>query len=257
MNKRGDYWSTTLLIMTIVMLGWMSYLALTNSSPIERATGMSSVLLFNFFDEVETDLIYCDKALEYSFSDSLNELLLNGGFFEIEDKKVGNYVLWKRDVDECYPTEDRIKKNLGLYLNKSIVEKLDNNNLSGDFEFKFEKEDGKLKILGEPTKKLNYSRDLDNIHIDYEVDPVLVLFLDYDLDEIMLKVLEVKEIVNSCGDNPTCWGNNADFDWTNDEKWFMFEVNIGKIKDVFGETDLVLKGAVYFGSSLGEKSLVC
>ncbi|MFH1840478.1 MAG: hypothetical protein ABH849_05000 [Nanoarchaeota archaeon] len=251
MNKKGDYWSVTLLVVTVIILGWTAWLALTNSSPIERATGLSSILLYNVFDEVEADLMYMDKSLEYGFSDSLNELLLNGGFFESKNKENG-YVLWKRDVNECYPTEDSIKRDLSLYLNRTID--LERINLSGDFEFTFEKEGNGLKVVGKSD--LIYVRDLENIHVDYEVDPVLTLYVDYDLDQIMLKVFEVKGVIDGCGDNADCWGS-SNFNWSNNGKLFMFEVDLGKVEDVFGEADLVLKGAVDFGSGLGKSSLIC
>ncbi|MBU3940922.1 MAG: hypothetical protein KKH88_03295 [Nanoarchaeota archaeon] len=253
MNKKGDYWSFTLLIVTIIVLGWTSWLVLTNSSPIERATGLSSILLYNVFDEVEADLMYMDKSLEYGFSDSLNELLLNGGFFESQNKENG-YVLWKRDVNECYPTEDSIKGALSSYLNKTIVEDLDKINLSGDFEFTFEKEGNWLKIVGESA--LVYVRDLENIHVDYEVNPTLTYIVDYDLDQVMLKVLEVKGVIDSCGDNVGCWGS-SNFNWSNNGKLFTFDVDLGKVENVFGETNLTLKGAVDFGSGLGKSSLIC
>ena len=254
MNKKGDYWSFTLLVVTVIILGWTSWLVLTNSSPMERTTGLSSILLYNIFDEVEADLMYHDKALEYGFSDSLNDLLLNGGFFESKNKENG-YVLWKRDINECYPTEDKIKEALGFYLNKTVAEKLSKINLTEEFEFKFEKEGNGLKVIGK-SKGLIYSRNLENIHVDYEVDPILILIVDYDLDQVMLRVLEVKGVIDGCRDNVVCW-QNANFVWSNNGKLFTFEVDLGRVEDVFGETDLVLKGAVDFESALGKKALVC
>jgi hypothetical protein len=245
MSKKGDYWSLALLLMTVFVLGWMSFLALTQSNFTGKVVGVDSVLLFDFFDEVETKLIFYDKALEYGFSDSLKLLLRNGGSFDLASEEE-DYLLWKRDVQECYPTEEKIKENLGLYLDNAIGE---------DFEFTFEKGE-KLIVIGTSVEEIEFSEQVSNLDIKYSFKPKLKLKVDYNLDQIMIKVFEVKGIIESCGDSESCW-EKANFDWEKSGTVYTFDVDMGKIEDVFGETDLVLKGAVDFGSSIGKPALVC
>ena len=268
-NKKGDFWSLTLIIGTLAVLGFLTVWVVGSSQEYEYAVGTNSILLFNLFDNVESDLFNYDKSLEYSFSPSLKELLEKGGFFDTTDKEINGYVLWKRDVQECYPNETRLQENLGLFLNKIIDEKLEKLNLSCNYlvqdilkidncyEFSFEKDSGKLIIIGKSKREKEYTRKLANATAKYFINPNLRLEVDYNFDNVLIKVLEVRDIVSLCNDDAVCWEQNANFNWQNDSKVFTFDLDIGKVEDVFGETELILKGAADFESSIGKPSLIC
>jgi len=255
-NKKG-FWTVSLLVMIILVLGCLTYFVLKDFDKLPKVSvGMNAIQLFDVYDEAENDLVYFDKSLEYSFSDSVNNLLENGGFFDINSKKQDNYVLWKQDLYECYPTKEKLYENLGLYLNKSVNSKLSKINYMFEYQFQISGDD-KMSVIGIPNGKLIYNQILTNASVNYSVEPRLNLKVNYNFNEVLNKVDGVKTIVDKCQENAACWQQNAGFSWKNNGKFFSFELDIGKIGDVFGEKNLVLKGAVDFESSIGKPSLVC
>ncbi len=130
-----------------------------------------------------------------------------------------------------------MERNFVDYLNLEVVKG------AYDLDVLFKQGGGMTVTLDSITP---YNISGSNYKISYLPSTGVVYESDYDFNLFLENIDEVKGIVSQCGSNNTCWDENAEFYWEEDNKVFKFKLISGKITDAFGEKEVILSAAVDF-----------
>lgn len=233
MNKKGILPVAT-LVFTLLCLSGFLYFGLEARDNQKEVVGASTIELMNLDFQAKSDAIYDEQIVKQKFSDNFVSLAENGGYYE-QDKTSDGYVYWKRDKTNCFPTVELLKYNLIKYINSS-------EKASYDFDLTFDK----TKIIINMVNNKEYSNENDNYKIKMKPKNKVTISYDYNMDSLMDNIWKVERIVNLCEDDRSCWVENANFVWKNDDKLYKVELTSDKIVDAFGEKEVILKAAIDF-----------
>ena len=242
MNKKGLF-TLYVLIYTILGIG-ISLMLFVNfqEHSSTKYLGDSQLNLIELYSEGESDLFYVTQLL--SEIEIVSSLFENGGFYNDPNKMNGEYVLWKKNSSDCYPTLNLLDREFSIVFNKKLL----NEGYSLDYSTKVINSLSFFEILFNSSKNLDYSivnKENEEIGI-YSLSPNFKILINYDLNNFFSFVEEVKSIVGLCQNDENCWESHATFEWENNGNLFMFESLPQLIQTVNGEKEVKIKAAVDF-----------
>lgn len=242
MNKKGLF-TLYVLIYTILGIG-ISLMLFVNfqEHSSTKYLGDSQLNLIELYSEGESDLFYVTQLL--SDIEIVSSLFENGGFYNDPNKMNGEYVLWKKNSSDCYPTLNLLDREFSIVFNKKLL----NEGYSLDYSTKVINSLSFFEILFNSSKNLDYSivnKENEEIGI-YSLSPNFKILINYDLNNFFSFVEEVKSIVGLCQNDENCWESHATFEWENNGNLFMFESLPQLIQTVNGEKEVKIKAAVDF-----------
>ncbi len=241
-NKKGLF-TLYVLIYTILGIG-ISLMLFVNfqEHSSTKYLGDSQLNLIELYSEGESDLFYVTQLL--SDIEIVSSLFENGGFYNDPNKMNGEYVLWKKNSSDCYPTLNLLDREFSIVFNKKLL----NEGYSLDYSTKVINSLSFFEILFNSSKNLDYSivnKENEEIGI-YSLSPNFKILINYDLNNFFSFVEEVKSIVGLCQNDENCWESHATFEWENNGNLFMFESLPQLIQTVNGEKEVKIKAAVDF-----------
>lgn len=225
MNKKGIF-NAYILIFVILSVSLGIYLASEISADEIKILGDSQVFLLDSYSAAEVDLFNYEQELKYNFKDFIVDLAAKGGVLNQND---GNYNYWQKGNKKCYPSLEKIKENLGKLIS----------------DYKTEVDDSEILIYYNET----YSFSDNKTEIKYYFTPILNFKYNYSLNEFLNKINEIERVVDICESDIFCWNVESKYNFNIEQKGddLILSIDCPKIKDVFGEKEIIFKGAIDFG----------
>lgn len=226
MNKKGIF-TLYALVFVILSVGAGIYFVSSIAESNVATLGKSQANLLNSYSSAEIDLFNYEQFLKYNFKEIISELGSSGGV--LGQDSIGGHTYWQKGSKKCYPSLEDLKKNLGL--------------LIGDEDIIID--DSEILIYYNNT----YSFSENGIEINYYFTPVLKFDYDYPLTNFLDRINEVDGVVDICGEDISCWETEFKYECSISKEGnvILIDIDAPKINDVFGEKEIVIKGAVDFG----------
>lgn len=225
MNKKGIF-TLYALVFVILSVGAGIYFASEIAESNVATLGKSQANLLNSYSSAEVDLFNYEQSLKYNFKEIVGELGSYGGV--LEQDNINGYSYWQRGSEKCYPSLEDLKKNLGA--------------LIGDEEI----------IIGDSEILIYYNHiysfSENNTEIKYYFTPVLKFDYDYPLTNFLNRISEVDRVADICGEDVSCWETEFEYECSISKEGnvILIDIDAPKINDVFGEKEIVIKGAIDF-----------
>ncbi len=230
MDKKGIM-SVWVFVFTLISIGVALYLFVgVIGGDEERFIGDGQSRILATYSNAEVDRFNDERRINYAWKDSMLELGSKGGLPNGE--AVAGYVYWKKGGKGCFPKLGTLQENLAGVVSSKV-----NNQ-------------GYVFSIDDNLVMLNYSRDYSEkvgaVDFTYTFDPIVKVEFDYGLNEFLNGIELVESIVSSCGDDKTCWdGKSVSYSIDNNNV-FKVDVVSGTIKDILGEEEVIIKGAIDF-----------
>jgi len=225
MNRKGIF-TLYALVFVILSVGAGIYFVSSIAESNVATLGNLQANLLNSYSSAEVDLFNYEQSLKYNFKDIIGELGSSGGV--LEQDNFNEYSYWQRGSGKCYPSLEDLKNNLGLLIDEEGV-------VVGD---------SKILIYYDNT----YSFSENNTEIKYYFTPLLKFDYDYPLDNFLDRINEVDRVVDVCGEDVSCWETEFGYEYSiiKEGSVLLIDIDAPEINDVFGEKEIVLKGAIDF-----------
>jgi hypothetical protein len=212
LGKKGIL-PTLILVFTLISFGTALFYS---GEAVKNQKGEIGIVVQDLLaieNEYKTDIIYDKQDLKQSINYFINDFIKND-----LNSDWGNTSL--------YPSLDEIKEKFAIYLN---------DNLKGEYEigFKFNSDATVIDFNG--IKE--YSLLKDNYEINIIGEDESEFEFGYDLSLLSDSVENLKYVVGLCDDDVSCWEEEADFHWEENNNLFKVEVPSGIITDTFGEKE--------------------
>lgn len=223
LGKKGIL-PTLILVFTLISFGAALFYS---NEAIENQKGEIGVVVQDLLDlenEHKNDVIYDKKDLDQSINDFTNDFIKTDLNSDWSDTG-------------AYPSLDEIKEKFAIYLNE---------NLKGEYEVGFKFDSGATIIDFEGIKE--YSLLKDNYEINIVGKDEFEFELGYDLSLLSVFVENLKYVVESCGEDVSCWEEEATFPWKLDNG--LFEVGFPSVIRTY-ENNVVGKDEFELGYDLG------
>jgi|APSaa5957512622_1039677.scaffolds.fasta_scaffold21648_2 hypothetical protein len=197
--------------------------------------------------DVGSSKFYLETKFDSAFNDSIKEVLNNSGING--PIIVDDYILWKKGSMECYPNEwNVIKENLILILKDEF----------GGYNFEISRNQGKTSLILDSD--IAHYNEINGTKINYSEEFTKQGEIEFVFDDFILKVDDVKDVADLCGEDEVCWQNQfnnlgSDYDFIEmKDKLFKFELITQGL-----EGQIVVKGAVDLDPdyNFGQEELKC
>ena len=226
MNKKGII-SVYVCIFTFIAIGLALVLITQMEDDTAEVLGDSQFELFETYVSAEVYLFNDGRLIKYVWKDSLIELGENGGV----DASIEEYNYWKKGEKNCFPDLEE----LGDRLAEIIVLKTE-----GDYVLNVA--DSKVVVIYDKE----YNSGVDNTSFTYYFDPVVEIEFEYDLNDFFSAIQTVESIVSECSDDTACWDSKDVSYSVDNNNVFKVDVVSGTVKDILGEEEVIVKGAIDF-----------
>ena len=247
-GKKGLF-TLYVFIYTILSIGVALFLiSEVQDNLLVKSLGESQLALIESYEHGENKLFYLDR--QYAGKDHLSKFFELGGFSYNPLKSEEGYTLWARglnygeDYSECYPTYSSFKSEFGVFL----WSELHKNSDSLYYDYEINDLNSSFEVIGISRNSIDIIiLKNDSINMGtYSIKPNVKFSVQYDIDNFLEFVDEVKFIVDECRNNEICWESNANFWWENKGNLFMFESIPQIINTEKGKKEVKIKAAVNF-----------
>jgi len=195
------------------------------------------------YGNVDESKLYLRENLDLVTENITEAVLKNSGKYN--PILIDEYTLWKKGDMECYPDEwNSIKENILLVLKEEV----------GDYDFEVLKEQENMVVK---VNLVRYFEGGENYSVNYTEDVNFSSSVDFIFDDFLFNVDKIREVVEACGDNESCW--DTSFVTVGklvsvEDKLFKFEFTTPGI----GE-EIIVKAAIDFDSdyNFGQEELKC
>lgn len=201
MDKKGfsNVFFVFLFVIAFVFYIAPIYLKLGAEPIVNGTIGESALNLINSYDNVSNFKIYLDKSVELASCQALYDQGKNGGFFETNCKKKGNYFEWDVNCNPLGSLEQEYKN----YFGKEIKRYLDFNPV---YNYIFDKGN----FLGKTENKVEKTYE----NVKYYINPSFSTKLKLDLNLY-------NDISSKINENHACFSKKDPKECIGDEKWEM------------------------------------
>ncbi len=209
LGKKGIL-PTIVLVFTLISFGAALYYS---SEAIDNQKGdVGAVVqdLLTLENEHKMTTIYDKHYLKQSINYFINDFIENDLNPDWSDTSL-------------YPSLDEIKWKFAIYLS---------DNLKGEYEagFRFDSRSTIVNLIEEKE----YSLSRTNYNINMVGKDEFEFEFGYDFSLLSDSVEDLKYVVDLCEGNVSCWEEEANFYWEENNNIFKVEVPSGNITDTFG-----------------------
>jgi hypothetical protein len=251
MNKRGLL-MVYLFVFTLIAVSLGFYLAVTKEGrSLNANVGVPASILMREREFIYEDLYFKNEILERErlkevIFNSLSEFLDNGGFDIGERESVDGYTVWYRKGADsgCWvQNEEKIIKSYLETLKRGV---LNEDVLYGVVDgVGVEREANEYYAIFYLWNSANISYGGFEIYSKGNLGKRIKV--DYNFQDFIVKVENIKSIFNECGDNEACWNDRKKgLSWFKDlkvkGKLYKFEL----VTETLNGDKMIIKGAVDF-----------
>ncbi len=235
MNKRGIL-MTYVLIFTILAVSLaIGIFYKVESEKFTFEIGEVPTEVIRSYVSLHEEEYFLESQMKVKSREKINELLLNGGLKN--PIKNGDYVLWKKDK-ECFPNDwDNLKEILVS-------------------ELEYDVSRGENSLIVTAGIPLNVSFEGDSYDLESKKNFNKEYIIEgFNFDDFIGKVDKIKEVVDDCNNDESCWNSNLD-GFSYEKEGNLFKVSF-TTQDLEG--NLQVKVGVDFEEELniGEEELRC
>ncbi|MBT4835248.1 hypothetical protein HON86_01355 [Candidatus Woesearchaeota archaeon] len=212
LGKKGIL-PTVVLVFTLISFGAALYYS---SEAVENQKGDVGVVVQDLLaleNEHKKNVIYDKYDLKQSINYFINNFIENDLNSDWSDTSL-------------YPSLDEIKEKFAIYLS---------DNLKGTYDTGFRFSSGSTLVNLINTKEYSLSKTNYNINIlgkdEFEFE------FGYDFSLLADSIENLKYVVDLCAGDKTCWEEESDFYWEENNNLFKVKIPSGFITDTFGEKE--------------------
>ena len=236
MNKKGILMPYVLIftILSIsVSIGLMFWI---EGSKTEFNIGETQEKIISTYVDSMSDKYFFKNTLKNNGEDSISKILKNTGIKNPIFKD--SYILWKKGNKECFPNDwDNLKEILVS-------------------ELEYDVSRGENSLIVTAGIPLNVSFEGDSYDLESKKNFNKEYIIEgFNFDDFIGKVDKIKEVVDDCNNDESCWNSNLD-GFSYEKEGNLFKVSF-TTQDLEG--NLQVKVGVDFEEELniGEEELRC
>jgi len=239
LNSKKAILPSLILVVVLLWIGAALYFYNNAMENQKGYVGEAQLEIIDLTSQSISHIIYDEQVLKQNFSDLMVNFASVGGISGGKSKE--GYTYWKKGSFECYPDVDKLKKNFALFLSDNL-----NGLVLGTYSYDIIFENDGFNVLMESNEKYNLKSG--DYEVEYDPSLAVMVFYSYTFNSFLNNVSMVQKVVNDCGDDEGCWQKEAKFNWVKDNNLYKVELISDKLRDAFGEKEVILKAAIDFNS---------
>ncbi len=243
MNKKGSFiYPLLLLLAIIVLLTYTSFKFITlEKKTTTKEIGEIQIKLINYYNYGEKALFYVEQSAKFGQSASIGELYLNGGYFKSECGETDGYMLWSKGAKTCFLSKEILIGQFSQIFSNNI------NNYAANYKDLDIKNDYKISIDNDNFLIEGNEISLGDENIRYSITPKIKIKSQDDITRVIEISDKVKNNLNSCQSNITCWKNvDSSFNIQERNKALFFDMDLNNKVGLIDKVPLKLRFALDF-----------
>ncbi len=242
MNKKGNFVFNLALVFGVLFLTVFIFFKFSDlkNSTSTLYIGEAQINMINTYLEGESNIFAIEQSAKYSQAESLQEFYAKGGYVKTECGVSNDYTLWVKSSKQCFLTKKTLTEEFTKIYNVSI-----NNynpiNIKNNYN---------VSIINNNFLIKGDEIPLKNKRIIYYLRPIILVDSQYSLDYAYQTSELIKNNIDKCKQDTTCWESLGDFNIKENNKILYFDVNLKQSLGYFDKKDIVLKFALDFNNPI-------